>query len=199
MVADAFLAGEGLPFADILTAERIERVCTKHRCMFGSVYSSALVLWAFLSQVLRDDKEASCQAAVARIVSHCEQTGLHAPADDTDAYCRARAKLSEAALRELSGDLAVELDDGADADWLWRGKYHAKLVDGFTFTMPDTPQNQALYPQLKSHQRGVGLPIARATAIISLATACVMDLALGPYEGQQTGETARLAIPPQEQ
>jgi len=192
MVADAFLAGEGLPFADVLTAERIERVCAKHRCMFGSVYSTALVLWAFLSQVLRDGKEASCQAAVARIVSHCEQTDTSAPTKDTGDYCRARAKLSEAALRELSGDLAVELEDGAEPEWLWRGKYHAKVVDGFTFTMPDTPQNQALYPQPKSQQPGVGLPIARATAIISLATACVMDLAAGPYEGKQTGETALL-------
>ena len=112
MVADAFLAGEGLPFADVLTAERIERVCAKHGRMFGSVCSTALVLWAFLSQVLRDGKEASCQAAVARIVSHCEQTDTSAPTKDTGDYCRARAKLSEAALRELSGDLAVELERG---------------------------------------------------------------------------------------
>jgi hypothetical protein len=31
------------------------------------------VLWSFLSQVLRDGKEASCQAAVARLVAYCQQ------------------------------------------------------------------------------------------------------------------------------
>ncbi len=76
--------------------------------------------------------------------------------------------------------------------WLWKGKHHAKLIDGFTFTMPDTPRNQARYPQPKTQQPGVGLPIARAVAIVSLATACVMDLAMGPYKGKETGESALL-------
>ena len=73
-VADAFLAGEGLPFAHILSAERMERVFAKHGCQFGlhGVYTTAIMVWSFLSQVLRDGKEASCQAAVARVVSYCQ-------------------------------------------------------------------------------------------------------------------------------
>ena len=58
--------------------------------------------------------------------------------------------------------------------------------------MPDTPLNQARYPQHQAQQPGVGLPIARAVAILSLATACVIDLAVGPYQGKETGETALL-------
>ncbi len=54
--------------------------------------------------------------------------------------------------------------------WLWNG-LHAKLVDGFTFTMPDTPENQAAFPQIGEQRPGVGLPIARACAVLSLATA----------------------------
>jgi len=65
-----------------------------------------------------------------------------------------------------------------------------KLVDGFTATMPDTPQNQEEFPQQKSQQAGVGLPIMRVCAIISLATASILDAALGPYSGKQTGEPA---------
>jgi hypothetical protein len=38
------------------------------------------------------------------------------------------------------------------------------------------------------------LPIARAVAIVSLATACVMDLAFGPYQGKETGESALLRL-----
>jgi hypothetical protein len=193
-VADAFLAGDGLPFADILSAERIERVFAKHRCQFGmhGVYTTTLVLWSFLSQVLRDGKEASCQSAVARIVSHCEEAGTAAPTQDTGDYCRARAKLSEGALCELTCEVAEELEQAADESWLWKGELHAKLIDGFTFTMPDTPENQAMYPHPKSQKPGVGLPIARAVTILSLASACAMDLAIGPYKGKETGESALL-------
>ena len=193
-VVDAFLVGEGLPFANILSAERIERIFAKHGCLFGlkGVYTTAIMVWSFLSQVLRDGKEASCQAAVARVVSYCQTQGLAAPTEDTGDYCRARAKLSEAALHELSGEVAEELEQAAEPSWLWKRRHHAKLIDGFTFTMPDTPQNQAQYPQQKAQQPGVGLPIARAVAILSLATACVMDLAIGPYQGKETGETALL-------
>lgn len=193
-VADAFLSREGLPFAEILSAQRIERVFARHNCLFGlhGVYTTAIVLWSFLSQVLRDGKQASCRAAVACVVSYCEQAGLDSPTGDTGDYCKARAKLSEAALQELSREVAEELEQAAEDRWLWKGQHHAKLIDGFTLTMPDTPENQARYPQQKAQQPGVGQPIARAVAIVSLATACVMDLALGPYRGKETGETALL-------
>jgi len=193
-VVAVFLAGQGLPFASILSAERIRRVFAKHNCLFGEhgIYNTAIMVWSFLSQVLRDGKEASCQAAVARVVSYCGQAGLGSPTRDTGDYCRARAKLSEAALHELCGEVAEELEQAADETWLWKGKHHAKLIDGFTFTMPDTPENQARYPQQKAQKPGIGLPIARAVVIVSLATACAMDLAMGPYKGKETGESALL-------
>lgn len=193
-VVDVFLAGDGLPFSEILSADRIDRIFRKHGCLFGlhGVYTTAIMVWSFLSQVLRDGKEASCQAAVARVVSYCEQQGLDSPTQDTGDYCRARTKLSAAALRDVSCEVAGELEQAAIPIWLWKDKYHAKLVDGFTFTMPDTPKNQAKYPQQKAQKPGVGLPIARAAAIVSLATACVMDLAIAPYQGKQTGESALL-------
>ena len=193
-IVDAFLGGEGLPFAEFLSSDRIERVFQKHGCLFGlhGVYTTAIMVCSFLSQVLRDGKEASCQAAVTRVVSYCQMQGLRTPKEDTGDYCRARAKISSAALRDLSCEIAEEVEQEAASKWLWKGKLHAKLVDGFTFTMPDTPKNQAMYPQQKAQEPGVGLPIARVTAIVSLATACLMDLAIGPYQGKETGESALL-------
>ena len=192
-IADVFLAGEGLPFSEVLSAERIERVFSRHGCLFGlhGIYSTAIVLWSFLSQVLRDGKEASCQAAVARIVGYCQRLGKDVPTRDTGDYCRARAKLSEAALRELTTEVAASLEDSSKVDWLWKGR-HGKLVDGTTFTMPDTAGNQACYPQQPQQKPGLGQPIARLVVVLSLATACVMDAAIGPYAGKETGETALL-------
>ena len=192
-VANAFLAGEGLPFARILSAERLERVFARHGGIFGrhAVYSTAVMLWSFLGQVLRDGKEASCQAAVARVVSYCQHENIAPPTCDTGDYCRAREKLSEAALRELCREVAGEMERSAEAAWLWKGR-HAKLIDGFTFTMPDTPENQAAYPHPRTQKPGVGLPIARGVAILSLATACLTDAVIGPYSGKETGEPALL-------
>ena len=192
-ISSAFLSQPGLPFAEILSAERIERIFAKHGNLFGlrAIYSTAMMVWSFLGQVLRDGKEASCQSAVARVVTYCNQHGTAVPTADTGDYCRARAKLSEAALHDLTREVAGEMEDRAEASWLFKG-LHAKLIDGFTFTMPDTPDNQHEYPQQKAQKPGVGLPIARVATVVSLATACVIDAAIGPYKGKQTGELSLL-------
>ncbi len=192
-IVDAFLLRPGLPFAEVLSAERIERIFARHGNLFGldTIYSTLLMVWAFLGQVLRDGKEASCQSAVARIVAHQQQRGQAVPTHDTGDYCRARAKLSEAALYDLATEVAAEVEQRAAPAWLWKGR-HAKLIDGFTFTMPDTPANQAAYPQPRTQKPGVGQPIARACAIVSLAAGCVLAAAVGPYRGKETGETALL-------
>ena len=192
-IVESFLFQPDLPFASVLSADRIERIFREHGNLFGvgRIYSTAVVLWAFLGQVLRDGKEASCQAAVARIVAFQERQGAPVPTSDTGDYCRAREKLSETALHELSIEVAAEAQSHSDSKWHWKCR-QAKLIDGFTFTMPDTPENQAEYPQHTAQKPGIGFPIARCVAILSLATASVMDLAIGPYSGKETGESALL-------
>ena len=66
------------------------------------------------------------------------------------------------------------------------------LVDGTTASMPDTPRNQAVFPQPNSQAKGLGFPLVRMVAIIALATGVVLDLATGPYGGKETGETVLL-------
>jgi len=192
-VAEPFLQQPGLPFAEALTAEDIERAFADAGSLFGQqdIFSTQLVLWAFLAQVLRGGKGAACASAVADIAAYMQQTGGPVPSGDTGDYCRSRAKLAPAALHGLTVQTAQRLEDGADPDWLWHG-LHAQLIDGFTFTMPDTPDNQKEFPQQKEQKPGAGFPIARACAVLSLATAAICDLDIAPYEGKQTGESALL-------
>jgi len=194
-VAAPFLrgGGEGLPFADVLNAESIEHAFSAEDGLFAQddIFSTDITLWAFLAQTLRDGKGASCTSAVAEITTYMLQTGQQPPAGDTGDYCRARAKLSLSALRHLVVESAAQLEHKADACWLFNG-LHAKLVDGFTFTMPDTPENQEAFPQLRTQNPGVGFPIARCCTVVSSATGCVHDIAIGPYEGKETGENALL-------
>ena len=193
VIANPFVREAGLPFASVLDAESIRRVFREEESLFGQedIFSTEIVLWAFLAQTLRDGKGVACSAAVADIATYLLQIGQRPPCGDTGDYCRARAKLNLRALRRLVVESAGHLEEAAAPSWLWKG-LHAKLVDGFTFTMPDTPDNQREFPQLRLQRPGVGFPIARACVVLSLATACVCDVAIGPYEGKETGETALL-------
>ena len=192
-VTNSLLLGEGLPLGSILPAAEIERIFRRHDALFGDtyngIYNTAVVLWAFLSQVLADGKMRSCSAAVARVIDFAILTDQDPPSTDTGVYCNARHKLNERALHELVVEAAAKIEFVTPEEWLWCGR-HAKLVDGFTATMPDTLDNQEEFPQQKSQEAGIGFPIMRACVILSLATACVLDGAFGPYSGKQTGETA---------
>jgi hypothetical protein len=62
------------------------------------------------------------------------------------------------------------------------------IVDGSHVSMPDTAENQAVYPQPPTQQPGLGFPLARITVALSLATGACHDLAIAPYQGKGTGE-----------
>jgi len=117
--------------------------------------------------------------------------GRAACAATTGAFCKARAKLSERLLWRLVFDVAARLEDQAQAAWRWQGR-RVVLADGTTILLPDTPANQAAYPQMVSQAPGVGFPIVRLVVLLGLATGVVLGAALGPYTGKETGETALL-------
>jgi putative transposase len=97
----------------------------------------------------------------------------------------------EGVVRRLTLHVARDCEAQVPAAWRWKGR-NVRLVDGTTFSMPDTAENQAEYPQSTSQAEGLGFPIMRAVALCSLATGMVMALACGPYAGKETGETALL-------
>jgi hypothetical protein len=66
------------------------------------------------------------------------------------------------------------------------------IADGSHVSMPDTPENQAAYPQPVVQQPGIGFPLARVAVLLSLATGACHDLAIAPYAGKGTGETTLL-------
>lgn len=190
-----FLQAPGLPFADVLPEEQVEEAFAAEGETFGetegSVYTPAMTLWAFLSQVLHTEELRSCTAAVARVIVLLTALGRKPCSSDTGAYCRARAKLPEVVLKRLVLDTADRLEARVPGDWLWFGR-HVKLVDGSTITMPDTEANQQAYPQQPTQEPGLGFPIARIVVLLSLATAALCGLAIGPYAGKESGETALL-------
>jgi hypothetical protein len=77
--------------------------------------------------------------------------------------------------------------------WLWHGM-NVVLADATTVLMPDTPKNQAIFPQQSNQKPGLGFPIARLLALISLATGAIIDYRLGAYQGKGTGETSLFSL-----
>jgi putative transposase len=204
LVRESLLQGAGLPFADALTSEQIEQAFDAEGVSFGDddsesnagldddggiVYTMGVTLWAIVSQALFTGVQRSCRAAVQRVAVYYALLGVDVSSTNTGAYCRARAKVTEGVVRRLTEGVAERCEAAVPEGWRWRG-FRALVVDGTTFSMPDTPQNQAEYPQSTSQAEGLGFPILRAVAVTSFATGMVLGLALGPYSGKETGETA---------
>ena len=195
LVLVSFLQRPGLPFSDALPEEAIQKAFDDEDASFAddedAVYTPAITLWAFLSQVLFKDEQRSCIAAVARVGVLLVALERGPCSNNTGAYCRARSKLPEKVIRQLTLDVAKGCERQLDAEWLWHGR-HVFLVDGTAVSMPDTPENQEAYPQSRSQQAGLGFPIARVVVLLSLATGMLTGKAMGPYAGKKTGEMALL-------
>ena len=197
LVTRSFLAQPGLPFADALPEERIAQAFAEEGLDFAgedveeAIYTPAVTLWAFLSQMLYAAEQRSCLAAVARVAVLWAALGKQVCASNSGAYCRARAKLTEDVLERLTREVADECERQIPSDWQWRGR-RVFLLDGTTSSLPDTQANQACYPQPNSQKPGLGFPLARLVVLFSLATGLLHEVAIGPYAGKETGETALL-------
>src|SRR5215469_655275 len=185
-----FVRNDGLPFADVLTEPRIHDALNEHGVQYRDrLFSPVTTLWGFLSQVLSDDQ--SCRDAVTRIIAHRAASGLETCSPNTASYCNARGRLPMAVMCTLAKRTARELQAATARDWKWNGR-DVFIADGSHVSMPDTPENQAAYPQPPTQQPGVGFPLARVAVLLSLATGACHDLAIAPYEGKGTGETTLL-------
>jgi hypothetical protein len=184
-----FLQDGGLPFADVLTDDVLAGALATVGHWLDRIFSPLVTLWVFLGQVLSADH--SCRAAVARLVGHRVARGQGSCSARTGAYCRARQRLPEAFFSAAACSAGRALDAEARPGWLWKGR-RVYLFDGTTFTLPDTPENQAAYPQVYNQGPGLGFPIARVGVVISLACGAVVNLGFCRYAGKGEGEVSLL-------
>jgi putative transposase len=176
----------GLPFAEHLPASLIHSLGHQFGIVFRKrIFTPAVTLWTFLSQVL--DHDHSCRQAVARLLAYRTAHGLSRCSADTGAYCKARARLPEELLAELTRHTGRQLAQQAPARWLWHGR-PVKIVDGTGLSMPDTAKNAKAFPKSKRFRPGMGFPVMRLVVVFSLAVGTVLEAAFGPAKGKGTGE-----------
>jgi hypothetical protein len=181
-------ASEVLPFHEHLDAAMVNDALAAEGVTFHErIYTPLVTLCMFLSQII--DPDHSCRASVARLIVWLAVNHRKPCAPETSSYCEARQRLPEGVIVRLVHQTAGRADERVSDAWLWNGR-GVTLVDGTTVSMPDTMANQKEYPQSNTQKAGLGFPIARLVALISLASGVVRDLALGPYQGKETGETA---------
>jgi hypothetical protein len=184
-----FLQDGDLPFTDVLTEEVIAQALTAVTGWLDRIFSPLVTLGVFLGQVLSADH--SCRAAVARLLAHRLARGQRPCSAETGGYCQARQRLPESFFADVACAVGRALDDRAERRWLWQGR-RVYLFDGTTVTMPDTPENQAAYPQVYNQKPGLGFPIARLGALTSLSTGAVVNLGFCRYAGKGQGEVSLL-------
>jgi len=139
------------------------------------LFSKENTFWSFFGQVL--DSDGGCSEVVRKLQAYASGRGLNLPSSSTASYCVARQKLDEATLTDIF-----------QFTTRWANSYHQSgllndrrviVVDGTGVSMPDTPANQACWPQLSSQKAGCGFPSGRICALFSLDNGGLLSYAMG--------------------
>ena len=179
-----------LAFSDILTGDCVRQAMNAVEGVWKDrIYTPLVTLGVFLNQVLSADH--SCRGAVARFIAHRLSQGQCPCSAETGAYCQARKRLPEKFFAVVARLVGHALDSKVDTKWLWKGR-RVYLYDGTTVMMPDTPENQEAYPQVYNQKPGLGFPIARVGALISLSCGAILNLGVCRYAGKGQGEVSLL-------
>ena len=126
---------------------------------------AAIIHW-FLVQVLHGN---TALTHVALLAGH---------AFTASAFCQARARLPLAVFEALLRNL-VRAQIPETAHTLWRG-LRAFLIDGSSFSMPDTPALQAHFGQPGNQAKGCGFPVAHLLAMFHAGTGLLLEVAAAP-------------------
>jgi Transposase DDE domain len=134
----------------------------------------AVTTWLFLRQVLEGNTA----------VTHLRH--LSGLAFTPSAYCQARARLPVGFFRRLQAAVTGRVRPGAVARW--RG-HRAVLLDGSSFSMPDTPELQEAFGQPGEQAAGCGFPVAHLLALFEAATGYLLRVAVAPLRTHDLADT----------
>ena len=136
------------PLSAVLSTDDLlmfQQLCTRVRN-----YPAVQTLFLFLRQAISADK--SCPNAL--IADVADQTALQNKRLKTrnDAYCKARKRLVESEVKSLFQFSGQRLDEAGPEAQLWHDR-RVVLTDGSTLSMPDSQDNQAVYPQPSTQKK----------------------------------------------
>ncbi|MDP2721501.1 MAG: IS4 family transposase [Bacteroidales bacterium] len=127
------------------------------------------LLHVFMMQVACQEP---CRQAIFR--GKCEGTLPPDTSIKTAAYCNARNRLPEDKVKGLFIATGEALWKAAREQWLFCDR-HVKVVDATDFTLPDTCENQAEYPQPSGQKAGCGFPKMNVSVLMDLESGAFID------------------------
>jgi hypothetical protein len=157
-------------FTDSLPATLIRRLCADLGHTWRDRDLNPLVTThLFLQQILHGNTAASHLRHLSGLTF-------------TDsAYCQARQRLPQALLdrlqRAVTGQLRVEAH--ADRSTLWHG-HRALILDGSSFSMPDTKALQKHFGQPSEQAAGCGFPVAHLLVLCDVAEGYLLQTEAAP-------------------
>jgi hypothetical protein len=107
------------------------------------------------------------------------------------AYCEARSRLPLAALELLLSRATAKMADCVRETGLWLG-HRLLIVDGSSFSMPDTPELQAYFGQSGRQAAGCGFPTAHWLAVVHFGSGLFQKVIAGPLRTHDLAGAARL-------
>jgi hypothetical protein len=139
------------------------------------LFSKENTFWAFFSQVL--DADGGCKEVIRKLQSYASLKGVAFPSSSTASYCTARKKLGIQTLTDIFDHTARQQERTSKTGRL--NNRRVIVVDGTGVSMPDTAENQGVWPQSAGQKPGCGFPTARICACFSLTSGALLSYAIG--------------------
>jgi hypothetical protein len=163
----------------------IEHNTPEHR---ERIYTPTKTLAMFIKQALNSDY--SCARAVNEFIIDNLESLPKNISKSTGSFCRSREKLPLELIMELVKFTGKSIKEKINNKNNIDGNIY--LIDGTTFTLPDTLKNQEKYPQQVSQKEGLGFPICRALGIVCLESGAIVNAKIAPYKGKGADEHSML-------
>ncbi len=138
-------------------------------------FSKENTFWAFFSQVL--DADGGCQEVVRKLQAFAAMMSKPLPSSSTAAYCQARKKLDLPTLEAILQHTSERLQVISNTDRL--NDRRVIVVDGTGISMPDTMENQHVWPQQSNQKPGCGFPQASICACFCLQSGTLLSYKVG--------------------
>lgn len=139
------------------------------------LFSKENTFWGFFSQILNAD--GGCSEVVRKFHAFAASRSMSLPSSSTSAYCQARQKLEETDLETILAHTSKQLTQQGIDNVLQNRR--VVVVDGTGVSMPDTPENQQVWPQTRQQKPGCGFPQAYICACFNLQTGALLSYELG--------------------
>ena len=139
------------------------------------LFSKENTFWGFFTQILNADS--GCSEVVRKFHAFAASRSMDRPSSSTSGYCQARQRFEESDLESILAHTTQQLAQRDTGKSLQDRR--VIVADGTGLSMPDTAENQQVWPQTKQQDPGCGFPQAYMCACFNLQTGALLSYELG--------------------